>query len=539
MNVLVSNEWKEIPVDYAASANEYYVHVHAMVNIEKIDDAYFQRQKSWWLLYNYVREIGLFSTLAKVVSRMNETARNEKYLSVGFGSVQDGEQYRTVYFIAPFHPACADVVVCSRTLIMFAGEKTAPIADGIIHLGVDIGGQLIPDSSSIRGLGGWSPFSGVSLPAMDWKMIKEAVDKCLAGKKSAQTLKSPRSIRTEKPAEQQRGESRVGATLLGFGNYAKTVILPNLPRELSVTRIHEVDPLQLTPDTYAKYHCDSSPEISSADKNEVFFIAGFHHTHASLAIDALSRNACAVVEKPLVTTAEQLQNLVSAMEASNGKYFSCFHKRYLGFNHHVRQDLGIGNEDPINYHTVVYEVPLPKRHWYRWPNSCSRIVSNGCHWLDHFLYLNNFSEVESQAVFEAPDETINASVVLANGACFSMILTDVGSERLGVQDYIELRQNRTTIKMLNGGFYEAESSSRIVRRASCSRMDSYRRMYREIGNAIVGEKNGDSLASLETSARLTLSIEAELNEARSRRFASGSDIDPQKTQKQYKGQYGR
>jgi len=514
MKVFVSNEWKEIPVDYTAGVDEYYVHVHAMVNVEKIDDAYFQRQKSWWLLYNYVREIGFFSTLAKVVSRMNETARNEKYLSVGFGSVLDGGQYRAVYFIAPFHPACADVVVCSRALIMFVGEKTAPIADGIIHIGVGIGGQLIADSSSIRSLGGWSQFSGISLPVIDWKMVKEAVDRCLAEKKPAQTLMSPRPIHTEKPAEQQRGEPRIGATLLGFGNYAKTVILPNLPKDLSITRIHEVDPLQLTPDTYAKYHCDSSPDISPADGNKVFFIAGFHHTHASLAIDALNRNACAVVEKPLATTGEQLQHLIYAMEKSKGKYFSCFHKRYLKFNSHIRQDLGIGSEEPINYHAIVYEVPLPKRHWYRWPNSCSRVVSNGCHWLDHFLYLNNFCEVESQAVFEAPDETINASVVLANGACFSMILTDVGSERLGVQDYIELRQNRTTIKMLNGGFYEAESSSRIMRRASCSRMDSYRRMYREIGNAIIGDKNGDSLASLEVSARLTLAIEAELNESR-------------------------
>jgi predicted dehydrogenase len=509
MNVLIDGTWRDVPVDYAAGSNECYVYVHSIVNIEKIEDAYFQRKKSWRLIYNYIREIGFWSTLLKILSRMNEAARNEKYLSIGIGTVLKEDARQTVYFIAPFHPACADVIVCSLDMLTFVGDQMQPMADGIVHVGVDAVTGLIPDLSSIRALSGWSPYSGCPLPAIEWHSIRNVIDKCVAGKVATPCPISSRPIRTEIPAASP-GQPRIGATLLGFGNYAKTVILPNLPKQLSITRVHEVDPLQLTRDAYKKYHCDSSPQISATDRNTVFFVAGFHHTHADIAIEALNRNACAVVEKPLITTSLQLQALLAALETSKGKYFSCFHKRYLAFNRYVRQDLRIGFEDPVNYHAIVYEVPLPRRHWYRWPNSQSRVMSNGCHWLDHFLFLNNFCEVESHALFVAPDETINVSVVLTNGAYFNLILTDVGSERLGVQDYIELRQNGTTIKMLNGGFYEAEDSSRILRRISSGRMDSYRRMYREIGNAIVENRNGDSLVSLEASARLTLTIEAEL-----------------------------
>src|SRR5207302_6192153 len=104
-------------------------------------------------------------------------------------------------------------------------------------------------------------------------------------------------------------------------------------------------------------------------------------------------------------TREQLDKLLASMRKHDGKVFACFQRRYLPFNAFLRSDLDAPPGSPISYHATVFEVPLPRRHWYRWPNSASRLVSNGCHWIDHFLFLNGFRPVHRQEVFAARDGT--------------------------------------------------------------------------------------------------------------------------------------
>ncbi len=67
----------------------------------------------------------------------------------------------------------------------------------------------------------------------------------------------------------------------------------------------------------------------------------------------------------------------------------------------AREDLAAAPGQPMSCHCVVYEVPLPRRHWYRWPVSSDRLVSNGCHWVDHFLFLNGFARERSAEAWSA------------------------------------------------------------------------------------------------------------------------------------------
>ncbi len=92
------------------------------------------------------------------------------------------------------------------------------------------------------------------------------------------------------------------------------------------------------------------------------------------------------------------------------------------------------------------------------------MVSNGCHWIDHFLYLNDFARPKSWEVAIGPDDKINCSVTLANGAFFMMVLTEQGSDRIGLQDYVELRANGATAQIINGPAYRDENGERVVRK---------------------------------------------------------------------------
>jgi predicted dehydrogenase len=296
--------------------------------------------------------------------------------------------------------------------------------------------------------------------------------------------------------------------LFGYGNYAKNIILPQVKSYLNLRCIHEIDPLQIPQQRSARYAWSTSPDIAEHERYDVFLIAGFHHTHAPLACKALQHGADVLIEKPVAVDQCQLDDLVTAMLQSNGRVFCCFHKRYQKFNEMAREDLRAQPGDPIHYHCIVYEAPLPAYHWYRWPNSRSRFITNGCHWLDHFLLLNNYAKAASWAANVSPDKTaVNCSVRLINGAYFTMVMTYQGSERIGPQDYIELRANGRTVQIVNESNYIAESKRRILRRYGENRMKAYAQMYRRISMAIARGETGDSIESVKGAVELGLRLE--------------------------------
>ncbi len=161
---------------------------------------------------------------------------------------------------------------------------------------------------------------------------------------------------------------------------------------------------------------------------------------------------------------------------------------------------------PIDMHCIVYEIPLPELHWYNWPSSRSRLVSNACHWIDYFLFLNSYADIKEKYIWNPRGNDLSIQIKLINEAYLSFSLTDVGSIRLGVRDYIELRQKEITVRMLDSSLYIAEDNNKIIRRKKINPLQSYSKMYREISNKISRRENGDNLNSL-LSSRLTLELE--------------------------------
>lgn len=513
MRCLAGRTWQDGFLDPHRRAGEYRVRVLAWRGLERLDDAFFVRPRSLRLVWNYVREIGAVAVARKVVSREGERLRNDKWVGAGIGRVlETGADGRfpagsLVCFVAPFHPACAERVTLPSALLAECAGAAGLREGRIAYIAGPARGQAW--WAPVRG---WHPDSGAD-PRSAAAVMGSARDLVESSDWSrARVLDAPGSP----PAEQRGAEprprpGRPTAALYGYGNYAKTLVLPHVRPFLDVTRIHEVDPAQVPRGGGPEVAWDTAPAPRAGDRHDVVLVAGFHHTHAPIAASALRRGAWAVVEKPVVTTEAQLDDLLDALRGGERMY-SCFHKRYLPMNAWARRDLGTAPGEPISYHCIVYEVPLPELHWYRWPSSRTRLTSNGCHWIDHFLYLNDFAEVVSHDLAVAPDGTINATAVLANGAVFTMVLTERGSERIGMQDHVELRAGGTTVRMVNGGRYDAEGPDRVLRRRRINKMVSYRRMYRTIGARIRDGLPGDSAASVRVSAGLVLAMERRLHQ---------------------------
>ncbi|SIO55249.1 Predicted dehydrogenase [Singulisphaera sp. GP187] len=523
---VLGREWKGGYLDYACGEGETRIAVATWQNLGVVDNAFIKRPFDWRLIHNYLPEIGPRLVLRKILSRTRERVRNMKHVSCGLGRVLDTRgdtfaQSDPVVFLAPFHPRCVDRVVLNDALIRRISPERwqkaeSWLRDGTIHYGEF--DQELEGTRSWKDWAGWSSDSGIGIEREAIEVFLEGIeDKLLQGPGATRTLEVPPRETSERsqpqpamPAADSTATPSRRAVVFGLGNYAKTSLIPNIDSGIRVETVHELDPTQLGLIASFPYACDTSPIARADESADVYFIAGYHHTHADLAVHALNQGIHAVVEKPLATDAAQLSRLLKAMETTKASLFACFQKRYLVFNSSIREDLRVARGEPVSCHSLVFEIPLPEKHWYNWPRSRSRLVSNGCHWIDHFLFLNNYSRPIKQALWLAADNSMTALLDLENGASFSMTLTDRGSSRIGIQEHVEFRANGATATITNGSRYFAESSRQVLRKHSINKLSVYKEMYREITRRISKGGVGDSVKSVQVSTQTMLDLEDEL-----------------------------
>jgi predicted dehydrogenase len=478
--------------------------VEAWLAQERVPQQFVVRPRSPRMVWNYLRRVGPTAVWRKIRSRLAEGRRNERVASVGIGRILESTADlhlavgQRVAFFAPNHsPDWASVTVDVGLLVPSDGAA-AETAGCVAEL---------PDV--LRDYAGWSAQSGARIDAALIRREIARVADAAAGSAVVAPWGAERPGRaaTDRLPVDSRPDGRPSAVLFGLGNYAKTQVVPHVRRHLRLTTIHEIDPDQIMAGAGLGATLDTSPIPRATERYDAWFIAGYHHTHGPLAVQALEQGAYAVIEKPLVTTRGQFEALRDALRRTGGqRMFGCFHKRYSRLAEWAWADLAVTPGQPVDMYSIVYEIPLPARHWYNWPNSGSRLISNGCHWLDYFLYMNDYSSVREFAASPLRGGDLTARVALENGAQLVMSLTDTGSERLGVRDVIELRARDVTVRLIDATYYDAESSARVLRRGRVNPMDAYRTMYDTICRRIVNGASGDSLASLGSTA-LMLDLE--------------------------------
>ena len=518
MKAFLGNAWRGGVLDAHRCEHEIRIQVVAWKNFEALQSLYFIRPRSVRMVWNYVHTIGIRQLVLKILSRFQEALRNEKYVSCGLGRVietgraahfTEGEW---VAFLAPNHPPCLERVVLPEELCISIKPENFPFVENDYLLYLPANAHNAKGSDWFGAIRGWHPLAGLPLSTVLKEMSLQNIIAALKNDdwSRAQRLHIPAPTLIKECDGQRpisKSPNKKEAVLVGYGNYAKTTLLPYIKPYVLVKTIHEIDPTQIPLKRNSSIRWDTSPEIRPNEAYDVYLIAGYHHTHAPLAIQALRKKATVVVEKPLVVNRQQLDALLLAMQSSRGQLFCCLQRRYSPFNAFAVQDLDVSPGDPISYHCIVFEVPLPQLHWYLWPSSQSRLISHGCHWLDHFLYLNGYGDVETYDIFVANNDSVNCSVKLKNGAFFTMVITDRGCQRIGMQNYIELRANGASVKINNDGEYISENNSRIIRKTKKKRNVNHIEMYRQIGQKIIDGSPGDSLEITRRSWDLVLAFE--------------------------------
>jgi predicted dehydrogenase len=520
MRIFVGNKWRKGFLDYYRSPEEYRIKVLAWRTLEKLDNVYHVRHKSVRLLLTYLPVVGPGGLFRKAWSRLREDYRNEKYISCGIGKVLesagDGRFKRgdIVGFIAPLHPILVERIVLPEKLIFKLDEEVIPQTppNTMLYHGTP---DKIEGNAWWKDIRGWSIYSGIPIPPDLQEKISRGAQQTL---KNTDWRKATYFAVDEldKIAEKKGEVTKIklgtkNAVLFGYGNYAKTNNIPYSKPYIYVRSVHEIDPTQIIWESGVE-RWDSSPMPQPEETYDVYFVASYNHTHVPITVQALRQGADVVMEKPIATDYQQLEELTNALKQSGKRLFIGFQKRYSIFNEYARQDLDVKPGDPIDYHCIVFEIIQPKFFWYNWPNSKSRLFSNGCHLVDHFLYLNDFSEPTSINLALAKDGAINVWIELENGAFFTMTFTEKGSSRVGPRDHIELKTTGRNVRITDAIRYFSEDEHRIIRNKRVFKTEAYKRMYKTISKKIARGEEGDSLHSVIVSAKTMLIIEDKLQQ---------------------------
>ncbi len=488
------DEWRHPDRDVRIS-------IEWMEALGDVSDQYVAPKRSAMLVWNYVRRFGPREVYRKIRSRLAESGRNRKISGFGEGIVMEapaasglsaGDRIR---FFAPSVSPEARRIVVDRAFVIREPDS-----------GKGDNNKRSPPFEFEPNLA-WSRFSGI--PVTETAIASGLALLTRPSKPAWQPKGGDADAVEERRTIPRRHPDRLSAAIFGLGNYAKQLIVPNIPSTFELTCVHELDPLQLAGWNRHDVTLDTCPWPRDDERYDLWFIAGFHSTHAAIARTALERGGAVAVEKPLATTMEDLDALKAALQADPGaRLFTCFQRRYATYNDWIREDLEAAAGTPINYDCIVYEIPLSPLHWYSWPSSGSRLISNGCHWIDHFMLLNDYAEVRSCTVVPGAHNGSTTCLTLANGAEMVMRLTESGSPRIGVRDHVEISLGQRTVTIRNAQYYAAEDDLRTLRRAKVNPIKAYVRMYREICRKVHEGGMGDSLQSMR-STEATLMADAE------------------------------
>ena len=467
---------------------------------------------------NYLPVVGPVGLFTKTWSRIREDRRNEKYVSCGMGKIienSSGNRFskgELVGFMAPLHPALVERVVLPEMLLFKINESDAPETpeNTILYTPLKKTGA---QNAWWKNMRGWSVFSGMTIS-------EEMREKLASGLKeeigrNSWTESERFEATNTSPISEVKGEIKKGKTkkknaiLFGFGNYAKINIIPYTKPFVDIQTVHEVDPTQISLERRVK-RWDSSPLPRHDKKHDVYFVASYNNTHVPITLHALQQGAYVVVEKPVVMDYQDLENLERVLRKVGRRLFIGFHKRYGKFNEMALEDLGIKRGEPISYHSIVYELVQPELFWYNWPVSRSTFFANGCHQIDHFLHLNNFSKPKNSDIKLLQDGAVEVWIELENGAVFTTTFSEKGTSRVGPRDHVELKVPGKNVRITDAIRYQSEDDHKIIRRKRIFKTNSYRDMYRNIGKRIAENGEGDTIESVLISAKIMLDLEEKL-----------------------------
>lgn len=241
--------------------------------------------------------------------------------------------------------------------------------------------------------------------------------------------------------EHPRNENN-GIAFIGFGNYARLMLLPAIlaAKRSKLTTVVTANGISAdyAASKYGFASAATNPTDALRDPNTgIVFIATRHDTHADLAVQALESGKHVFCEKPLALSEHELATVAAAVHATDRIFTVGFNRRFAPLLQNAKSVLR-SRTQPLAMLYRINAGQIPPDHWTQRAEGGGRIVGEVCHFVDTLSWLADSLPVEVYAA-AARDHGDMASVIIrfADGSTGTILYTSLGDAAVD-KEYIEV-----------------------------------------------------------------------------------------------------
>jgi predicted dehydrogenase/threonine dehydrogenase-like Zn-dependent dehydrogenase len=242
-----------------------------------------------------------------------------------------------------------------------------------------------------------------------------------------------------------------GVAFVGFGNYAKSVLLPAFRKVPGVTLTTVVTSTGISAGHAGEKHgfavlATEADAAFSDPSTDIAVIATRHNTHASLVERALKAGKHVFCEKPLATAAEELSNVLAAAEGAPGILTVGFNRRFAPLLVKAKAAL----EPRTGPLVMLYRVnagAIPADNWIQRGEGSGRIIGEVCHFADALTFLCGSLPVEVHAIAaRGHADAVSVLIRFACGSSGTIIYSSLGDPSVP-KEYLEIFAGGRAIRL--------------------------------------------------------------------------------------------
>lgn len=257
------------------------------------------------------------------------------------------------------------------------------------------------------------------------------------------------------PAATTHSPRALQVSFIGMGNFATGYLLPAVKSIQGVSLSHVVTSSSLKAENARsrsgfRVAGTSAEEALRSPGTQVVFIATRHSTHTRFVEAALIANKAVFVEKPLALTKAELDRVVTAIRATQGRLMVGFNRRFAPATALALKALGT-NRAGLRFLCRVNAGALPEAHWLLDPEvGGGRLLGEACHFIDLATYVAGAAplQVEARAldygIHAKGNQDFHIEVEFANGATAAIEYLSGGDSSLP-KEYMEIHRSGLSI----------------------------------------------------------------------------------------------
>ena len=230
----------------------------------------------------------------------------------------------------------------------------------------------------------------------------------------------PAGVRNGPNGPNGPGSKRLAIGFIGAGNYASSMLLPQLAQLPDAALVHVSTTRSLSAvNAQRRFGFTTASTSASAvledESLDAIFVVTRHATHANLVCRALETGKAVFVEKPLALNAEELDRITETIaKTGNDRLMVGFNRRFAPMLAKMKAEFGPASSS-TRY--LVNAGPLAADSWYRNEGEGTRFTGEGGHFLDTLSWWTGSVPEEVYAVGGGPDsDDVQVTVRFANGA---------------------------------------------------------------------------------------------------------------------------